>query len=275
MLTATGARSASLHRRLPQRRAILAKGGRPAPALAIRLSDELNTTARLLSPPPRTRSRSVPRGGRLVLTHHWSRPARRRRRLRRRAGHARRGLPLRLRQDARRHRRDPGGASTRLRLPPERPGRAGADTLQKASAALELPSGLDRARHRRHRDQVVAEMAGGRAGPWRSPPAPTACEPSREARPSGGASRSPSGQVRAVAFEELRPLEAAPWRRRAAPAPPVPQPAPQPPAASVAAKAQMDRAPRLSLGFGRARAWRAASAGPRPALRLEPTASSA
>ncbi|HEY3448820.1 MAG TPA: caspase family protein [Myxococcales bacterium] len=236
--------------------AILAKGGKPAPAFAIRLSDELNTTGEAFLTSSAAdeialESREVAGS---YFTHHLVSG------LRGAADSSGDGQVTLA--EAYRYAYDKtlsataatlGGAqhpAYDFRLSGQ--GELVLTMLQKASASLELPPNLDRALVTDvTRDQVVAEMAGSSGRAVALTPGTYGVRAFKGGRAFGGRFAVAPGQKRVVAFEELRPIELPVVAQKGpggpAPAPPPPQ---QPPAAATRRKVDAESFNALSLGFG-------------------------
>lgn len=230
--------------------ALQAKGGRPAPPFAIRLSDELTTTGEAFltssaADEVALESREVAGS---FFTHHLVSGLRG-------AADASGDGQVTL-AEAYRYAYDKtlsataatlGGAqhpAYDFRLSGQ--GELVLTMLQKATSALELPQGLDRALVTDvARDQVVAEMAGGSGRTVALTPGTYGVRAFKGGKAFGGRFPVAAGQVRTVAFEELRPMELPAVAQKGGPPPVSP-----PPSAAVQRKAEPEGFNLISLGVG-------------------------
>ncbi|MGC4117345.1 MAG: caspase family protein [Myxococcales bacterium] len=235
--------------------ALLAKGGKPAPAFAIRLSDELTTSGEAFltssaADEVALESREVAGS---YFTHHLVSG------LRGAADTSGDGQVTLA--EAYRYAYDKTLSATAATLAgAQHPaydfrlsgqGELVLTMLQKANASIELPSGLDRALITDvTRDQVVAEVTGGSGRTVALTPGTYGVRAFKGGRAFGGRFAMMAGQQRAVAFEELKPIELPTVAQKGGPAP-APAPAPAPPApAAVRKKAESPDFNLISLGFG-------------------------
>jgi hypothetical protein len=118
--------------------------------------------------------------------------------------------------------------------------------LQRASAGLELPAGLERALVTDvTRDQVVAEVMGG-ARLVALTPGTYGVRAFKGGRPLGNRFTLVEGQIRSVGLDELKPMDAPVVARKGE--------LPAPATASTAARAQSPGFTGVSLGFGTSKA---------------------